>query len=191
MVPCGAGGAGAVFWLLLPATPVPALPVSRGESVDALLPKAPSSTGSHLPRAMSSSATPKDPTVAAGSGGRGGAPLVAPKPLGRGTPVSGVGAAVIAPAPVAARVGGDTDDGGADARPAAGDELVIVVEDEATLRRLAERMLGRIGLRTAVYEDGSDLTAGAARGASLVLMDIVMKRSDGVHVRLLRAAAVI
>jgi hypothetical protein len=191
IVPGGAGGAGAFFWLLLPATPLPQPLVSRGASAETVQHKAPSSTETHLPRAMSSSATPKERAV----------PLVAPKPLGRGAPVS-VGAAVAqtgggtdeegaAPAPVsvlgALRVGGGVRQGSGGARPAAAEELVIVVEDEATLRRLAERMLGRIGARAEVYEDGSELTAGAARGASLVLMDIVMKRSDGVHVRVLRA----
>jgi FixJ family two-component response regulator len=66
-------------------------------------------------------------------------------------------------------------------------ELVIdpavVVDDESTLRRLAERMLSRIGLRSVSLEDGSELAGAIKPDTGIVLLDIVMKRSDGVQVR--------
>jgi hypothetical protein len=61
-------------------------------------------------------------------------------------------------------------------------ESAIVVDDEATLRRLAERMVVHAGLRCVALEDGSELAEAIEPGTGLVLLDIVMKRSDGVQV---------
>ena len=66
-------------------------------------------------------------------------------------------------------------------------ESAIVVDDEATLRRLAERMVVRAGLRCVALEDGSELADAIEPGTGLVLLDIVMKRSDGVQVRVARS----
>jgi hypothetical protein len=66
-------------------------------------------------------------------------------------------------------------------------ESAIVVDDEATLRRLAERMVVHAGLRCVALEDGSELAEAIEPGTGLVLLDIVMKRSDGVQVRVARS----
>ena len=58
----------------------------------------------------------------------------------------------------------------------------IVVDDESTLRRLAHRMLSTIGLACVTLEDGSALAAAIMPDTGIVLLDIVMKRSDGVQV---------
>lgn len=61
-------------------------------------------------------------------------------------------------------------------------ESAIVVDDESTLRRLADRMVRRAGLRCTTLEDGSELAAAITPDTGVVLLDIVMKRSDGVQV---------
>ena len=45
-------------------------------------------------------------------------------------------------------------------------------------------MLQRVGVRVqAVLEDGSDVAAALMPDTGIILLDIVMKRSDGVQVR--------
>ncbi len=58
-----------------------------------------------------------------------------------------------------------------------------MVDDENTLLRLAERMLARAGVSCVALEDGSELAAAIRPDTGIVLLDIVMKRSDGVQVR--------
>jgi CheY-like chemotaxis protein len=123
----------------------------------------------------------------------------------RGAKVAPTGAAAGAPAhaaatPLAAAAGapGSAAAGAAVASDADADhaalvtttmpvaiDSAIVVDDESTLRRLAHRMLTKIGLSVEMLEDGSELAAALKPDTGLVLLDIVMKRSDGVQVGVL------
>jgi len=61
------------------------------------------------------------------------------------------------------------------------DLRVLVVEDNATNRMIASRMLEALGARVAVAEDGAQGVAAASQGFDLILMDIQMPGMDGVE----------
>jgi PAS domain S-box-containing protein len=66
--------------------------------------------------------------------------------------------------------------------PAVQDMSVLVVEDNATNRLVARKMLEALGAVVAVAEDGVDgLDAARAGGFDLILMDIQMPVMDGVE----------
>jgi CheY-like chemotaxis protein len=72
---------------------------------------------------------------------------------------------------------------------------VLLADDEAVLRRLLARMLERLGVAYDALEDGAEVAGALTPEHDLILLDIVMKHSDGVQVRAaagaaLRAAAV-
>jgi CheY-like chemotaxis protein len=67
---------------------------------------------------------------------------------------------------------------------------VVLVDDEVTLRRLGARMLQAQGVECDALEDGSDVAATLAPTHELLLLDIVMRQSDGVEVRPFNACAV-
>jgi CheY-like chemotaxis protein len=68
---------------------------------------------------------------------------------------------------------------------------LVLVDDEATLRRLGQRMVQHLGVECDVLEDGCELGPFLTPAHELILLDIVMKRSDGVAVcAALRAAGV-
>jgi PAS domain S-box-containing protein len=58
---------------------------------------------------------------------------------------------------------------------------VLVVEDNATNRLIASRMLEALGARVTVADDGVQGVAAAREGFDLILMDIQMPRMDGVE----------
>ncbi len=62
--------------------------------------------------------------------------------------------------------------------------LLWVCDDEVVNLRLADRLLQRLGMNvTAVtFGDGSDLPRDVPPNVTALLLDIVMKRSDGVDV---------
>jgi CheY-like chemotaxis protein len=66
---------------------------------------------------------------------------------------------------------------------------VLFVDDEAVLRRLVARMLERLGVPYDALEDGSEVAGALRPEHDLILLDIVMKHSDGVQVRALRVLA--
>lgn len=64
---------------------------------------------------------------------------------------------------------------------------VLLVDDEAVIRRLGKRMLDSLEVACDVVADGEDayfmlVEAGNPNGYTVVLMDIVMRRSNGVDV---------
>jgi len=69
------------------------------------------------------------------------------------------------------------------ARPVAAkaNETVLVVEDEAAVRRAVQRNLERLGYRVIAAQDGEDAlrTAEALDGIDLLLTDVVMPGMDG------------
>lgn len=67
-----------------------------------------------------------------------------------------------------------------DAPPFAG-LSVLIVEDNATNRLIATRMLEALGARVAAAEDGVQGVAAARQGFDLILMDIQMPGMDGVE----------
>ena len=70
----------------------------------------------------------------------------------------------------------------AQAAPVVQDMSVLVVEDNATNRLVARKMLEALGAIVAVAEDGVDgLEAARAGGFDLILMDIQMPVMDGVE----------
>ena len=58
---------------------------------------------------------------------------------------------------------------------------VLVVEDNATNRLIAGRMLEALGARVTTADDGVQGVAAAREGFDLILMDIQMPRMDGVE----------
>ena len=60
---------------------------------------------------------------------------------------------------------------------------VMLVDDEITLRRLGSRMLAAQGVECDVLEDGSGVAGSITSAHELLLLDIVMRQSDGVEVR--------
>lgn len=61
--------------------------------------------------------------------------------------------------------------------------LVLVIDDSITMRRVAERMLGRSGYRVALAKDGADGVAQLqTTRPDAVLLDIEMPRMDGFEV---------
>lgn len=74
----------------------------------------------------------------------------------------------------------DAGDGGhAPVRP----RRAMLVDDESTLRRLGARMLARVGVPTDTFEDGAEVAAALTPAHELLLLDIVMRHSDGAEVR--------
>jgi len=67
-----------------------------------------------------------------------------------------------------------------DAPPFAG-LRVLIVEDNATNRLIATRMLEALGARVATADDGVQGVAAARQGFDLILMDIQMPGMDGVE----------
>ncbi len=64
--------------------------------------------------------------------------------------------------------------------PAGGGEMILVVEDEPMVRRLAKRILERAGYRVLVTEDGeAALAAAEQQPLDLALTDVVMPKIGG------------
>ena len=59
----------------------------------------------------------------------------------------------------------------------------MLVDDESTLRRLGARMLERAGVPTDVFADGTEIAEALTPQHELLLLDIVMRHSDGAEVR--------
>jgi PleD family two-component response regulator len=74
----------------------------------------------------------------------------------------------------------DTQDDEADTPLFAG-LRVLLVEDNATNRLIATRMLEAVGARVTTAEDGGQGVAAAHAGFDLILMDIQMPVMDGVE----------
>lgn len=76
-------------------------------------------------------------------------------------------------------------------QPGSGGMTVLLVEDDAILRRTLARMLVRLGYRVVEAGNGEEaleLLKGEARSAALVLSDLAMPRMDGLELhRRLRA----
>ena len=67
-----------------------------------------------------------------------------------------------------------------EASPAARGETLLVVEDEADVRRMSERILTRAGYKVLIAGDGSDaLRIAASADIDLVLTDVVMPGMTG------------
>ena len=60
---------------------------------------------------------------------------------------------------------------------------VMLVDDEVTLRRLGARMLDAQGVECDALEDGCEVAGALKPEHELLLLDIVMRQSDGVEVR--------
>jgi CheY-like chemotaxis protein len=58
---------------------------------------------------------------------------------------------------------------------------ILVVEDNATNRLVARRILEQLGARVETAEDGLDGVTAAARGFDLILMDVQMPGIDGLE----------
>jgi CheY-like chemotaxis protein len=59
--------------------------------------------------------------------------------------------------------------------------LILIVEDESAMRRVLEKKLKGAGFRVATAGDGvSGLEAAMQKQPSLILLDIIMPRMDGV-----------
>ena len=58
---------------------------------------------------------------------------------------------------------------------------ILVVEDNATNRLVARRVLEQLGARVETADDGLDGVAAAARGFDLILMDVQMPGIDGLE----------
>lgn len=73
---------------------------------------------------------------------------------------------------------------------------VLLVDDEATNRRLGARLLARLGCTFELLEDGDEIlphlrAPGRSLAVDVILLDIIMERSDGVAVcRNLRAEGI-
>jgi putative two-component system response regulator len=68
-------------------------------------------------------------------------------------------------------------------RPAHGPQTVLVVDDDARVRRLLERMLQKEGIRVLTAEDGNAAVAAvASEPPDLILLDIVMPGLGGFEV---------
>jgi PAS domain S-box-containing protein len=83
--------------------------------------------------------------------------------------------------PLAERTGGDGDRGAA-ATAASGSETILLVEDEAAIRRAAKRLLERAGYRVLLAHDGLDaldVFTEHGDGVDLVISDVVMPRLGG------------
>lgn len=66
------------------------------------------------------------------------------------------------------------------AAPVAATPCILVVDDSITIRKVAERMLGRNGLRVQVARDGREaLEQIPAAPPDLILLDIEMPRMNG------------
>jgi PAS domain S-box-containing protein len=65
--------------------------------------------------------------------------------------------------------------------PLFGGLRVLLVEDNATNRMIASRMLEAMGARVECAEDGASGVAAAQRGFDLILMDIQMPGMDGIE----------
>ncbi len=65
---------------------------------------------------------------------------------------------------------------------------VMLVDDEVTLRRLGARMLQAQMVECDALEDGCEVAAALKPSHELLLLDIVMRQSDGVEVHVPRAA---
>jgi hypothetical protein len=63
---------------------------------------------------------------------------------------------------------------------------ILYADDEAVLRRLVARMLERLGVPYDALEDGSEVAGALRPEHDLILLDIVMKHSDGAQVRVAR-----
>jgi hypothetical protein len=64
---------------------------------------------------------------------------------------------------------------------------VMLVDDEVTLRRLGTRMLAGQNVACDALADGSEVAGALTPAHELLLLDIVMRQSDGVQVRARRA----
>ena len=58
----------------------------------------------------------------------------------------------------------------------------LIVDDEAVLRHLVGRMFQRLGIAHDALDDGSEVAGALTPEHDLILLDIVMKHSDGVQV---------
>jgi PAS domain S-box-containing protein len=65
--------------------------------------------------------------------------------------------------------------------PLFGGLRVLLVEDNATNRMIASRMLEAMGAHVEIAEDGASGVAAAQRGFDLILMDIQMPGMDGIE----------
>jgi chemosensory pili system protein ChpA (sensor histidine kinase/response regulator) len=67
---------------------------------------------------------------------------------------------------------------------AAAQDLVLVVDDSITIRRVTERLLTKHGFRVATAKDGMDAMAWlqTSEPPSAILLDIEMPRADGFEV---------
>ena len=61
---------------------------------------------------------------------------------------------------------------------------VLLVDDESTLRRLGSRMVQSLRVQCDTVADGSEVAASLSPAHELLLLDIVMRHSDGVEVRM-------
>ena len=59
----------------------------------------------------------------------------------------------------------------------------MLVDDESALRRLGARMLERLGVPTDVCADGTEVAEALTPAHELLLLDIVVRHSDGAVVR--------
>lgn len=108
--------------------------------------------------------------------GHGGTLDVESRP-GKGTTVRVLLPAVKSPAQTVERLGESVPE-----PPWRGQGTILVVDDDPTLRVLAERMLLRLGFTVLTAPDGQagvDLFAGRRAGIACVLLDLTMPRMDG------------
>jgi CheY-like chemotaxis protein len=67
-------------------------------------------------------------------------------------------------------------------RPAAPAPVYYIVDDERVNLRVASRFMKTCGIPYETFEDGADLPKPLPSNVKAILLDIVMKRSDGVQV---------
>ena len=89
----------------------------------------------------------------------------------------GIGTTIKVHLPASEKAGGRLDEDRTRGRPAGGGEVVLVVEDEPDVRRMAERILSRGGysvLGTSNGEEAIDVCRREGRQVDLVLTDVIM-----------------